>query len=101
MSKVMILILGMMLATYLPRVLSFYIVEKLNFSEQMKKSLTYIPYAALGAMVIPDGFIAIDGHPLISILSLCFVILLSTLKENLFISVVGSVLFAYILLLIN
>jgi len=101
MSKIMVLILGMMLVTYLPRVLSFYIVQRLNFSPQIKKSLTYIPYAALGAMIIPDGFTAIEGHPFISVLSLCVVIILSSIKESLFLSVVGSVLFAYILLLVN
>ncbi len=100
MNKIMLLILGMMIVTYVPRALPFYIVEKLNFSEQMKKSLTYIPYAALGAMVIPDGFTAIEGHPFISTLSLIVVIILSSIKENLFISVVGSVLFAYIALLL-
>ena len=100
MSKIMLLILGMMLVTYIPRVLPFYIFKKLNFSDQIKKSMSYIPYAALGAMIIPDGFTAIKGHPTISLLSLCVAVIISSIKENLFISVITSVIFAYICLLI-
>ncbi|MCY6483279.1 AzlD domain-containing protein [Clostridium aestuarii] len=99
MNKVMLLIIGMMLVTYIPRILPFYIVERLNLSDKVKRSLTYIPYAALGAMVIPGGFSAVEGHPLISICALGIAILLSFIKENLFIAVTGSVLFAYVCLL--
>lgn len=100
MNKITILIIGMMLVTYVPRILPFYIIEKLKFSDKVERSLTYIPYAALGAMVIPRGFSAIDGHPLISACALGVAILISTFKENLFIAVTGSVLFTYICLLV-
>ncbi|GAA0180190.1 AzlD domain-containing protein [Clostridium sediminicola] len=100
MSNIMILIIGMMLVTYIPRILPFYIIERLNLSDRVKRSLTYIPYAALGAMVMPGGFTAVDGHPYISVLALGVAVLLSFIKENLFIAVTGSVLFTYVCLII-
>ncbi len=99
MNKITTLIIGMMIVTYIPRLLPFYIIERLKISDQVKKSLTYIPYAALGAMVVPGGFQAVDGHPVISIFALGVAILLTAIKENLFIAVTGSVLFTYICLL--
>ena len=100
MNKIVVLIIGMMLVTYIPRILPFYIIEKLKLSDRVKKSLTYIPYAALGAMIIPGGFLAIEGHLFISASALGVAILISTIKENLFIAVTGSVLFTYICLLV-
>lgn len=88
-------IIGMMIVTYIPRVLPFYILEKINLSQQIRRSLTYIPYAALGAMVIPDGFSAVPGHPVVSTMALGVAALLICIKENLFMAVIGSVLFAY------
>lgn len=88
-------ILGMMVVTYVPRVLPFYILEKINLSQQARRSLTYIPYAALGAMVIPEGVSAVPGHPVVSTMALGVAALLICIRENLFVAVIGSMLFAY------
>lgn len=100
MNRMTLLIIGMMIVTYIPRVLPFYIMERIKFSDRVKKSLSYIPYAALGAMVIPGGFTAVEGHPMISISALGVAILISTIKDNLFLAVTGSVLFTYLCLLL-
>ncbi|MCT4660567.1 MAG: AzlD domain-containing protein [Tissierellales bacterium] len=99
MNRIFILIMGMMVVTYLPRVLPFYVMGKLKLNSRIEQSLKYIPYAALGALVIPGGFSGVKERPLVSIGALGAAVLLSYIKENLFLSVVGSVGFAYICLM--
>lgn len=95
MNKTWLIIIGMMVVTYIPRLLPHYVLDKMNLTENMKRSLGYIPYAALGALVIPDGFTAITGHPIISTMTLIVALIVGLLKENIFLTVMSSVAFAY------
>ncbi|SDJ42353.1 AzlD domain-containing protein [Salimicrobium halophilum] len=56
-------IVGMALVTAVPRVVPVFIMEKLNLPGWGRKWLAAIPYAALGALIIPGIFTVIEGQP--------------------------------------
>lgn len=51
-----LLIIGMAIVAYLPRVFPAFFIEKLKFSEKFAKFLMLIPYTAMTALVIPGVF---------------------------------------------
>jgi len=52
-TTTLIIILGMMLVTYIPRMLPGLLYDRYELPEILKKWLEYIPYAALGALIFP------------------------------------------------
>lgn len=95
MSKYLLLILGMSIVTYIPRLLPFLFIDK-SFSKKFERFLLYIPPTALGALIIPGAFEAIPNMPLISIIGLGFALLYSWFRGGLIVSVLGSILVVFI-----
>lgn len=52
---------GMLIATYIPRVLPFLLFKKEKVSKELYKFLTYIPYAMLGALIFPGVLTSVEG----------------------------------------
>lgn len=50
---ILLIIIGMSLATMIPRVIPVFIVDKLQFRDWLNRWLNAIPYAALGALIFP------------------------------------------------
>lgn len=55
----LLLILGMTLVTYIPRLLPAVLVDKLRLSPGLEKFLKLIPYTAMAALIFP-GIITVD-----------------------------------------
>ncbi len=66
-SKLILLMLGMTLVTYLPRALPFVLVDKMNFSGKLEKFLKLIPYTAMAALIFPGVFTVDTDKPWIGI----------------------------------
>lgn len=64
-----ILIVGMLIATYIPRVIPFFLIKQENVSKKVYRFLSYIPYAMLGAMIMPGFISGISGEPIISVIA--------------------------------
>lgn len=58
-TDILIMILGMTLVTYIPRVLPAVLIGKLKFSPKFEKFLKLIPYTAMAALIFP-GVIMVD-----------------------------------------
>lgn len=58
--NIAILILGMCLVTYLPRVIPSFIVDKIRFSGRLEKFINLIPYTAMTALIVP-GILSVDS----------------------------------------
>ena len=56
MSKVIILILGMMIVTYLPRLIPFLMGNQKELPEKFNKFLSYIPATALWCIDFTRSF---------------------------------------------
>lgn len=67
MNKIIILILGMALVTYIPRAIPAVLVDKMHFGAKMEKFLKLIPYTAMAALIFPGVFIVNDSNPVIGI----------------------------------
>jgi branched-subunit amino acid transport protein len=52
--EIFVIILGMSVVTYIPRLLPVFMMDKFNLPVWAKRWLTSIPFAALGALVFPD-----------------------------------------------
>ncbi len=54
------MILGMTLVTYIPRALPAVWMERLRFGPRMEKFLNLIPYTAMAALIYP-GILSVDA----------------------------------------
>lgn len=59
-TDILILILGMMLVTYIPRMLPAVLLEKLHFGPKTEKFLQLVPYTAMAALIFP-GILTMDA----------------------------------------
>ena len=100
MNDVLVLIFGMMIVTYLPRVIPFFMTGTRQLSERFNKFLSYIPPTALGALILPGVFEAIPERPIAGIIGLLFAIGYSWYKGGIIVSVIGSIVITYIILII-
>ncbi|MCK5767866.1 MAG: AzlD domain-containing protein [Candidatus Atribacteria bacterium] len=101
MNSQLLLILGMMFVTYIPRLLPFAMVLEKKLPSRLVKFLQFIPYAALGALIIPGVFSAIPEMPKISILGISFSFVYAWFKGGIIIPVLGSVLVVFLMLLMK
>lgn len=101
MNKIILLILGMMLVTYIPRLLPFMIMSKQNLPQGIRKFLIFIPSAALGALIIPGVFSAIPEKPVASLVGIGFACVYSWYKGGIIIPVLGSIAAGFCILLIK
>lgn len=90
-NNVLLVIAGMALVTYLPRLLPFYLFSKLNLSKRMMLFLKCIPYTALGALILPDIFNAVEGNTGASLAGAVTAVMLTYLFKNMIVTVVGAI----------
>ena len=64
--KILILMAGMMLVTYIPRLIPLILTNKMKFSGKFEKFLKLIPYTAMSALIFP-GVFTVDVNPLVGI----------------------------------
>ena len=58
--NIYLLILGMMLVTYIPRLLPSFFVGRLKYGKRFDKFINLIPYTAMSALIFP-GILQIDA----------------------------------------
>jgi branched-subunit amino acid transport protein len=89
------IILGMMAATYIPRLVPFFLVSKSSNSGWVSRFLKFIPYTALGALIVPGVVEAIPEMPFAGIAGIIFALLFSWFRRSVIISVLGAVIVSY------
>ncbi len=57
--EILVMILGMAILTYLPRVLPAFLLEKMTLNRRAEKFLRLIPYTAMAALIFP-GILTVD-----------------------------------------
>mgnify|MGYP003293644993 CR=1 FL=1 len=65
-TDILLLIAGMTLVTYIPRMLPAVLLEKLHFGPKVEKFLQLIPYTAMTALVFP-GVFSVDANPVLGV----------------------------------
>jgi branched-subunit amino acid transport protein len=85
------IIIGMGLATYVPRMLPMVIGQRIAFPEWLKQWLSYVPYAVLGALIFP-GILSVDpSKPWVGLIGAGAAIILSLLFRNVIVVVIGGI----------
>lgn len=101
MSKFIIIIIGMMGVTYIPRLLPFVMVSKKDMPLFLKRFLGFIPATALGAMIIPGVFTATPSVSYAAVFGALFAGIYSWFKGGLTIPVLGSIGVVFIIIMIS
>lgn len=99
MNRIMLLIIGMSLVTYLPRLIPFYLIKNENLNDNLELFCKSIPYATLGALIFPGVLSAIPNESTISIIALSVAGIISWKTNKLILSVFGSIIFVVLVLL--
>ena len=89
--KILLLILGMALVTYLPRLLPAIFLDRFQFSNWFQKWLKSIPYAVLGALIFPGVLLVDPDQPLIGLLGGLTAFGLSLLDLHVTLVMAGSI----------
>lgn len=85
------LITGMAVVTYLPRLLPFLVLSGRMLPPAVKRFLAFIPYTALGALIIPGVIKAIPGRPGVSLAGLAVATVFAWRRGGLVLPVVTAV----------
>ena len=98
MTEYLPLILGMMLVTYLPRLLPLAALSQRPLPPLLRRFLRYIPYAALGALIIRGIAESAPGMTPATLAAITVAAAVSFRGGGLVPSVVASIAAAYIIL---
>jgi len=99
MNNIMVIVLGMTIATYLPRLIPFILISGKPLPFKVRRFLEYVPYTALGALIIPGAIGAVPEKPLASALGLGFAAAYSYFRGGIIVTVAGSIVVVYLLLM--
>lgn len=90
--RILILIIGMGIVTYLPRMLPALLIEKMKFNKNIEKLLSLIPYTAMAALIFP-GILKVDERNMaIGLVGGFVAVLLSWLRMPIILVVIGAIL---------
>jgi len=90
-----LLVLGMTAATYLPRLLPLAVLKGRRPGKRLTLLLSFIPYAAIGALVIPGGLDAIEGNPVASVIGLAAALLSAWIFRSFILTIVVAIVSVY------
>lgn len=96
MKDYLLLIIGMFLVTYLPRLIPLTLLSRKKMSSKMEEFLLYIPYTSLSILLIRGIITSGEAMRLPTILGILVSGFVSYLKGNLIVSVLMGILTAFI-----
>ncbi|MCU9612488.1 AzlD domain-containing protein [Caldibacillus lycopersici] len=89
-SSIVWMIVGMGIATYLPRMLPLVVFQKVQFPPFLQGVLKNVPFAILGALIFP-GILFIQDDIWFGMLGAVIAFLLAYIGANVIIVVIGSI----------
>lgn len=98
-NQIILLILGMTAVTYIPRLLPFLMLSQNNIPIRLRRFLKYIPYTALGALIIPGVFSATPQMPYAAGVGMVFAFIFGWVRGGIILPVFGAVFVTFIMLL--
>lgn len=98
MKSYWMLIVGMMLVTYIPRLIPLIILSKKPLPSRIQRLLAYIPYTALSALIVKGLLQATGGSYLISVLGIGVAALCAWFKGGMVVSVLASIGITFLML---
>ena len=90
-TKVLGMILGMMVVTFIPRALPAVLMERLHSGPRFETFLNLIPYTAMAALIFPGILTVDEGRPWIGLVGAAAAALPALLKKPVMLSVLSAV----------
>lgn len=66
-SQYSLLVIGMLIVTYIPRVAPFWVMDKIQIPTSVIRFLEFVPYAMLGALILPGVLTSVGNNWFISL----------------------------------
>ncbi|EGL83356.1 branched-chain amino acid transport [Caldalkalibacillus thermarum TA2.A1] len=93
----LLIILGMAVVTFVPRLLPVFIIDRLTLPKWMHKWLRSIPYAALGALIFP-GILSVEpSSPVIGVIGGGVAALIAYFRGHILLVILAAILTVFIL----
>ena len=96
--EIYITVLVMAVVTYVPRLVPFLFFKTESINPEFRTFLSYIPYAALGALILPGSIGAVSGKPAVSAIAILITGITAWFNSNIIVSVAVSVASVYVML---
>ena len=90
-TEIALIIIGMTAVTYIPRLLPLILRSNGEPPQWMKRTLQLLPFTAIGALLVPDGFIAINGNVPVAAVGLAVAAAVTWLTRQPFLAVIAAV----------
>jgi len=97
-SDILLIIAGAALATYLPRAIPFLIGFPEKIPPFLRRLLSVMPVAALGALIFPAVLLSFPERPAAGIAGVASAAMVAWFRGGLIIPVISSIASAYIIL---
>ncbi|MGO1468473.1 MAG: AzlD domain-containing protein [Tissierella sp.] len=91
-----ILIFGMALVTYLPRLIPLMVLKKSETNKNIKLFLTFIPYTSLSILIIRGILTSASDMKIPTIIGILTASFIAYIQNNLIFSVMGGIIAAFI-----
>jgi branched-subunit amino acid transport protein len=89
--KFPLVILGMALVTYLPRLIPSFFMDRIQFPSWFERWLRGIPFAVLGALIFPGILLVEKDQPLIGVAGGITALLLALLNLHITLVMIGTI----------
>jgi branched-subunit amino acid transport protein len=90
------MIFGMLLVTYIPRLLPMVFTKDLVFPPLLEKWLSFIPYAALGALILPGVLTVDDSYPWSGLVAALITFIISWYSKQMILIIISSILVVFL-----
>jgi branched-subunit amino acid transport protein len=100
-TELLTLFILMMLATYIPRLLPFFMINAEKIPYSIKMYLSFVPYAILGALIFPGILNAIPGNMTGSIITGAVCFTTAVIFKGTFIPLISGIGTAFIIQLLT
>ncbi len=97
MNNIVMIIVGMTLVTYLPRLAPFVVINTEKLPMRVRRFLGYIPCAMLGAMIMPGVFTSIPGGFQAASISIGLGAVVAYYRESVILPIVVAIMAAVVL----
>ncbi|WP_025027736.1 AzlD domain-containing protein [Caldalkalibacillus mannanilyticus] len=95
MSSLLLLVIGMGVVTYIPRMLPMVFLKKMSLSPSLKRFLEFVPYTVLASLIFPGILFSVE-HTQSAIVGGLISIILAVLRVNLVFIVLGGIVGVYL-----
>ncbi|NBG88711.1 AzlD domain-containing protein [Isachenkonia alkalipeptolytica] len=95
MNNTLLIVLGMAIVTYIPRMLPMVLLQKLRLQPYIKRFLSFIPFAALGALIFPEILFSTESLPS-SLVGGLLAVVVALYSKNLILIVLSGILGSFL-----